>query len=533
MPSVRSVLSSSKSSGSLSRGGSVSSIGGPNRDNIKKIVESDLIDVIEDEDLADVSDVISLGDSVVEDDVIDAENLADVNEYGESELGGGLSVDKSEFEDYRHSQPTTDSQPTTLPRGYIDDAITEDVMRDADERLKGRSFRINKKMRRRAIGLAVVLAIILVVSLSGANNSYQKKKIEEIIEDKATAYGFNDHDTYAEKITDGTAKNGTTTTAGLTVTAKNGTTTTAGPTVETGRIWDTEIPLDYETPFPLAMKHYLLDPRLQTPIGTRNEMPLFWQVPFGGGVFQSFMTACSKKVLASNHKLANDDTMMIYDVGDSSYVNADLSTIEGIENAVKLGLPESNLADVIVTNHIHFATHALLDATHKGRLFTALRHPVDRSISKYHYTITTSNDFFVKTMTLDEFVSSQLMDKDWITRFLIGKRQVPLVRDDLQLAKEILRRRCVVGIHERIELSIELFEQHFGWGAREGKDKCRDDLILREKFLAREVYEFVGHIKKDSAVYKKIVELNKFDMELYWYAHDLFIEQKEWFKNNG
>lgn len=249
------------------------------------------------------------------------------------------------------------------------------------------------------------------------------------------------------------------------------------------------------------------------------------------------MTACSKKVLASNHRLDGDDAMKIHLENDHSYVNVDLSTRQGIENAADQGLIESGLADVIVSNHLHFTTSTLFDSRHKGRLFTALRHPVDRAITEYHYVVSTSKDFYVKTMSLKEFVSSELTDKNWVTRFLINKRQVPLVQEDLQLAKEILRRRCLVGLHEKIELSINLFEQYFGWTAIKLRtsenfhDSCKHEIMMLEESRARDIYAHVKDI--DAAVYEKIVKLNDFDMELYWYAHDLFEDQQSWFGSNS
>jgi len=446
----------------------------------KSVFENCEIDVIDDEDLADVDDDISLGKSV------------------ESEE-------------------------------YIDNPIVEDVMRSADERLTEKTTFSIKKVAVYVVGVAIILSVIIGASLHAGKNYDENERIENIIEDRTSAFEFDDRDEYVGSIADKTADETADETAETEM-------TDAESSKNEKRLWDNEIPLENESLFPLPIKNYLVDPRFKT-FDANNETPFFWQVPFVGGIFQSYMTACSKMVLASNHKVTDDDTMKIHMVKDHSYVNADLSTPEGIENAADQGLIEKDFADVIVSNHLHFTTNTLLDAKHKGRLFTALRHPVDRAITEYHYIVSTTNDAYVKNLSLKDFVSSKSMDKNWVTRFLVNKRQGPLIQEDLQLAKEILRRRCLVGLHEQIELSIIIFEQYFGWSAKELRiserfhDSCKREIMLLEESRARDVYAHVGDI--DNAVYKKIVELNMFDMELYWYAYDLFEDQQLWFKSNA
>jgi len=484
------------------------------------------IDLIYDEDLANVNNNIFLGNA------------------GESDEGlstGPLG-----------SKMPSDSQ-ATIPQGYIDDAIVQDVINSTDERLHKKKKSM-KKVVVGIIGASAILAIIIGSSPLVGEESFKKERVKEIINDRSTAFHFDDRDEYVKPTVSETTEAGRidlgateantneaemTTGTGMT-TGTSGILETeipiavkieTGTTIERSSILETEILLESEAVFPSAIENFLVDTRLK--FDNKHETPLFWQVPFAGGPFQNSMTACSKKVLASNHRETDDNTLKIHNVGASPYVNVDLSTTEGIENAAMQGLAESGLADVIVSNHVHFTTGHIFDAGHKGRLFTALRHPVDRCIAEYHYVMATTNDPNVQSLSLLEFASSPHMDKDWMTRFLINKRQVGLVQEDLQLAKEILRRRCLVGLHERIKLSIKLFEQYFGWTVK-GKSitkahkKCLQTVISRENNRAMDVYHDVGDVKKGSAAYNKIAKLNKFDMELYWYAYDLFEEQQAW-----
>jgi len=484
--SLRGRLGSTKSSGSNESINRATSSRTVYSDSGTKSFDKEETDEILDEDLADVSEDVSLGNS--------KHTITGLVEFKES----------------------IDSQPN-MPTGYIDDAIVRDVLNSSDDRLKRRySLSTKKKV---AFGLIGAVAIIsFFAGIIDQQNSFQKR-IEKTIEERSTAFEFDDHDAYIEPVSE--------------ITETTTVTTTTTETNVRSSILDDEIPLEDSTVFPPSMEQFLVDPRSQK-IDFSHETPLFWQVPFVGGVFQNIMTGCSKKVLASHFKLAGDDTMKVHMVGNNQYVNVDLTSNEGIQNAK--GLANSGLADVIVSNYVHLIASELFDTSQKGRLFTALKHPVDRCISEYYYILSNNPSTFeeleAKTMNLEEFVSSRFSDKDWMTRFLIGKRSGELVQADLQLAKEILRKRCLIGLHDQIEVSINLFENYFGWTV-EGEsadafDRRKRQVISNEKSIAREVFEKIGKVQQGDVVYEKIVNLNKFDMELYWYAHDLFEKQLSW-----
>lgn len=77
--------------------------------------------------------------------------------------------------------------------------------------------------------------------------------------------------------------------------------------------------------------------------------------------------------------------LRIVDSGDGrKYVNVDVTTPSGIQNAFERGFVSSNLADVIFTPMLIDATTKLLDGDQKkGRLFAVFRHPVDRVVSTF------------------------------------------------------------------------------------------------------------------------------------------------------
>jgi hypothetical protein len=120
-----------------------------------------------------------------------------------------------------------------------------------------------------------------------------------------------------------------------------------------------------------------------------------------------------------------------------------------------------------------------------------------------------------------------------MTRFLTNKRQERIGPNHLQLAKEILRKKCIVGVHDEIEESMQLFEDYFGWTAMNEKSNeiCHNEIITKEHERGVDIFSKVGHlIDKESDEYKILLDYNRYDVELYWYAVELFKEQKEWVK---
>ena len=187
----------------------------------------------------------------------------------------------------------------------------------------------------------------------------------------------------------------------------------------------------------------------------------------------------------------------------------------------------------MVSSHVNYVSNLLFDSTsHSGRLFTVVRHPIDRAIATYHDVITKNED--LSDLTLAEYVhSTHVNDSDWMTRFLTNKRKERIGPNHLQLAKEILRKKCIVGLHDEIEQSMQLFEDYFGWTAMNEKSNkiCHEEIIRKEHERGVDIFAKVGHlINKESDEYKILLHYNRYDVELYWYAVELFKEQQEWVK---
>ena len=135
-------------------------------------------------------------------------------------------------------------------------------------------------------------------------------------------------------------------------------------------------------------------------------------------------------------------------------------------------------------------------------------------------------------MTLSEYVhSTYVNDSDWMTRFLSNKRQERIGPEHLQLAKEILRTKCLVGLYDEMEESFQLFQDYFGWVAANEKSNgmCHAEIIANEHERGAQIFEKVGHlIDVESDEYQVLYNYNKYDIQLYWYAVEVFKEQLEW-----
>lgn len=127
---------------------------------------------------------------------------------------------------------------------------------------------------------------------------------------------------------------------------------------------------------------------------------------------------------------------------------------------------------------------------------------------------------------------------------------VPLTRDDLDVAKEILRRKCVIGLLEEKGESIKRFEKFFGWNAEARREslllleggemgmaeeaqaaRWRDNVVKDEECADRLLHWRWENKNRHpvpeegSPAYNLLEGKNRYDIELYLYARQLFDEQ--------
>jgi len=526
------------------------------------IFKDNEVDVIYDDDLVDASDSISLSEE--ESDAIAEEFEDNVNTATiDDSFHNTNSVEMKDLS--MHSDPDKHDSTDTKPTAYsspieefkdnegIDKKAKKgsrfgrvltlgrrnkkrkkkDVMKDADELLKEEDtkHRFWHSPKNTIICIGIFLFLLSAAFIVVAFNTPLSKQVltvdelvDQQIEEKGTAYDFNDHDEYETPIYSfGYDPN---------------------DMEQSNSLLDKEISLAQGVEFPLPIKNFFVD-FTTTVFDVRYETPFFWQIPSSGGIFQSIMTACYKKILATdihwNKEERNDTLKILQTINNHSYVNVDLSLPEDIKKAGNEGLVSYHMADIVASPHIHYSAIQLFSNQNKGRMFTVFRHPVERIIAicnfiqkrqKKESDVSASNS--TSSMTLLEFALSPNMDKNWMTSFLVNKRQTPLTQDDVELAKEILRRKALVGIHDKMESSLKVFQDYFHWKPQNEFvfEKCKASVINNDKARARETFNRMGVITTDDEDYQKIANLNWFDMQLYWYAVDLHEEQKIWVSNN-
>lgn len=292
--------------------------------------------------------------------------------------------------------------------------------------------------------------------------------------------------------------------------------------------------------FPLVLENTLLDvygPASAAPEGTRSVTPLFFHVPQGGLVVERVVIGCWGLTSAYNggNMISGDGGKSLEVVvdgrNDNKYVNVDMMTLAGISRAANLGLIDSGLAEVIITPHLHVAASSLMTSEQRGRMSVLLRHPVERAVATYH--LITSNpqspayNEQVAQMSLEKYASSVYMERDWLTRFLSEEgagSNHPVTADMARVAKEVLRKKALVGLYDRTDEFLTRMQKYYGWNKRGESDhavRCRRESLSFEEALRSQL----PAVAEGDPAWNAIVQGNVFDMEVYDYALSLWEEQ--------
>lgn len=215
------------------------------------------------------------------------------------------------------------------------------------------------------------------------------------------------------------------------------------------------------------------------------------------------------------------------------YVNVDTSTVQGIERAKSLGLAGSGMPHLVVSSLLHNAA-TMFTPANRGRMFTMFRHPVDRSVSLFHYIQDTQwrrRQTFQKELsdlTIDEYFKSGLAENNWMTRFLTNQiTKGELNRNDLNQAKEVLRRKCLVGLLSEKGESFARFERFFGFPLKDDEEKECHEKKLQWAWPLKHRHD---QVEEGTALWDLVLSHNTYDLELYDYAQTLFQQQAQLFQ---
>jgi hypothetical protein len=219
---------------------------------------------------------------------------------------------------------------------------------------------------------------------------------------------------------------------------------------------------------------------------------------------------------------------VVYHEDDGApYLNVDPGSTSGLDKIAKLKVVESRVAGLVVTPLITYASK-LFDSSHKGRVFTMFRHPVRRIVDQFYYrqaaTWDLSFDPNLRTMSIDDYAVSDLVYDNLMVRILADvSRSKHVTPEQLELAKNILRQKVLVGIQESFEASVVRFEQYFGWFQKYNVatdarvNQCHTDQVASMPNFPE--------IATDGEAWQTLSVRNWADLELYEYAKHLFTQQ--------
>lgn len=162
-----------------------------------------------------------------------------------------------------------------------------------------------------------------------------------------------------------------------------------------------------------------------------------------------------------------------------------------------------------------------------GRMFTIMRDPIERAISLFHYLSIAywepTYDPSLKTMSIEMWArSNDRIEYNWMTRFLSNNLEANLTSYDLNIAKQVLRQKCLVGVLEAKEESIMRLHKYFNWEMNDSKSRECTERVVQWGWVNKNSHPLID---SQSLAYQLLVESNNYDIKLYEYAKLLFDEQ--------
>ena len=293
---------------------------------------------------------------------------------------------------------------------------------------------------------------------------------------------------------------------------------------------------------PLANIAYVTEPIRET------DVPLFWHISrSSGSTMKHILGQCLGLVISSDYGsrfgLDQEDALRVVTADHGGkYVNVDTSTSGGIDRARSMGLVESSMADVIVTQYLYQAA-TLFNPNQRGRIFAIFRDPIERAVSMKSYLQYAewepTYDPALSQMSLLDYARSERVEHNWMTRILSDTLEGSLNANHLELAKAVVRQKTLVGLLSRKGETVARFKEAFGWHDKYPefeKVVTEEDRKLEmtraeecaDKLLHMDWPNKHGHATIDDAQspeYAQLFIVNRYDIELYKYAERVFDEQ--------
>lgn len=239
---------------------------------------------------------------------------------------------------------------------------------------------------------------------------------------------------------------------------------------------------------------------------------------------------CHGMILAGEEGHGHEtERLEVFYTAVGGFANVNTYSRKGIDHAKEVGLVTSELVEVIFSSYIHEIAELLSPEQHQGRIFTILRHPVDRAVSFYFHHIAANPDYGGYSL-IDFFTSPEtkaLMKDNWMTRYLVNRKGGDLTIEDADLAQEILRRKVIVGLADDVPESLRRFKKAMKWknDRRRGESNT---VTCEQRFMVPNAQKR-PQVEKGGQAWELITEMNRYDMKIYDYAVKLFAAQRHYF----
>ncbi|KAL7466660.1 hypothetical protein ACHAXS_011339 [Conticribra weissflogii] len=212
------------------------------------------------------------------------------------------------------------------------------------------------------------------------------------------------------------------------------------------------------------------------------------------------------------------------------FANVDMSSKEGIKRAKKLHVGTDEIVDLVSSSHIYDVA-TIFNLDHKGYMVAMMRHPIDRAVSIYYnMKKNPAYEHLVGNFaSIDQYSRSSLVENNWMTRFLSNAPEGPLTPEHEAIAKEVLRKKCLIGLLREKTETMRRLESFFNWKA----DRSQRRMECEEKLL---YWDWPGKNRHDpvlegSEAWNRLEFQNTFDIRLYEYAEKLFVAQGKLFES--